>query len=374
MKEQGAIPSAQPDGRRPGKSLILDELLPGWKRVGDYVWLHESLLPSAAAPVFDSSPLLAHGAKAEDFLYYDVETTGLSGGAGTIAFLVGIGRAEGKKLKIEQLFLSDYPGEREFLEHLLVRLRKDSVYVSYNGKSFDSQILRTRFIMNGMRYTFPSQLDLLHPARRLFGSLLESCRLGSIEEFILDTPRVDDIPSSEVPEIYFRFLDTGDPAPLKSVFDHHLQDIASLKRVLVHMQKVLRDPLHAHADPYRLGRWLLEAGYEHWEVLLRRALGEGSRQAGYLLGRQLKREGRWCAAEALWRDMRERLNDYRASVELAMLYEHRVKDLSRSLVIVEELIDKSRSDGTDPTKDRSWDLLVHRKQRLLKKIKRAAKS
>ncbi len=374
MKEQGTLQLHSGTSCNAGKSMAPNELLPGWRRIDKYVWQKTTRIPAVSSPVLERSPLLAAGGSARDFLYYDVETTGLSGGAGTIAFLVGFGNVDGKDLHIEQLFLTDYPGEYKFLELLLARFRDDAVYVSYNGKSFDSQILRSRFIMNGIRFSFPPQLDLLHPARRLWGSLLESCRLGSIEEHILDIPRINDISGAEVPDIYFQFLDTGDPVPLKAAFDHHLQDIVSLERLLVHIQRVCHRPQEAYADLFRLGRWFLKTGFAGWEPLLQRAVDEGSKKAGYLLGRQLKRRGDWRLAEALWQDMHKKWNDQRAALELAMLYEHKTKDLVAALELAAKMIAEAEGEKGKSNLPETLDRLLHRQRRLLQKMSRQSQT
>ncbi|MDR1840142.1 MAG: ribonuclease H-like domain-containing protein, partial [Treponema sp.] len=147
----------------------------------------------------------------EDFLFFDLETTGLSGGAGTVAVLAAFGKPLPKdKLIVTQYLLLDYPGEDDFLENVLNEFKKpQSVIVTYNGKCFDSQILKTRCLMNGIKPPEYHHADLLHPARRLWKNIIHDCSQASIETRILGLDRSDDIPGALAPEIWFEFLKTG---------------------------------------------------------------------------------------------------------------------------------------------------------------------
>lgn len=173
-------------------------------------------------------------------VFFDLETTGLSHGTGTVAFMAALARFDGSgTLSTTQLLLSDYPGEADFLARFAELAGENPVLVSFNGKGFDSQILSTRFLMNGMRPRFLTapHLDLLYPSRRLWKRELENCRLGTIEAEIFRRPRVDDLPGSEAPDAWFDYLRTGDQRRLLEVGEHNLEDTRSLARLLFELDR-----------------------------------------------------------------------------------------------------------------------------------------
>jgi uncharacterized protein YprB with RNaseH-like and TPR domain len=189
--------------------------------------------------------------EAEDLLFFDLETTGLSGGAGTVAFLAAFGRfaragnggGAGLLLRITQYLLLDYPGENDFLEALLGEFGgKQQVVVSYNGKCFDSQILKTRCLLNAIHPPCYHHVDLLHPARRLWKSVLEDCSQKTIETNILGLQREGDIPGALAPEIWFDFLKTGETERLTGICDHNCRDIAGLASIFAAMSHIAADP------------------------------------------------------------------------------------------------------------------------------------
>lgn len=178
-------------------------------------------------------------------VFFDLETTGLSHGSGTVAFMAAVGKLEdgGAVLTVHQLILADYPGEPYFLERLEALIGKDPILVSFNGKCFDSQILVTRNLMNGLRPSYLSSsilhLDLLHPSRRLWKRKLESCRLQTIEAAMLGVVREDDLPGSEAPEAWFSWLKTGDNGNLLRIGEHNLIDCVSLARLLFRLDSAI---------------------------------------------------------------------------------------------------------------------------------------
>jgi len=181
--------------------------------------------------------------KPEDFLFFDLETTGLSGGAGTVAFLAAFGRIIDKTLLLTQYLLLDYPGENDFLENVLTEFKNEkSVIVSYNGKSFDSQILKTRCLMNRIKAPVYRHVDLLHPARRLWKNIIFDCSQGSIETRILGLDRTGDIPGVLAPEIWFEFLKTGKTERLLGICDHNKKDISGLTSIFYAMILIAANP------------------------------------------------------------------------------------------------------------------------------------
>ena len=203
-----------------------------------------------------------------DFLFFDLETTGLSGGAGTLAFLAAFGRivkdGSADKLRITQYLLLDYPGENDFLDAVLKEFTKDCVTVTYNGKCFDSQILKTRCLMYRINPPVYYHADLLHPARRLWKNVIQDCSQSSIETRILGIDRSGDIPGSLAPDIWFEFLKTGRPDRLTGICDHNISDISGLAAILAAMVMIAEDPFNAKYD-YDIGRLAL-----YWRIFCRR--------------------------------------------------------------------------------------------------------
>jgi hypothetical protein len=203
----------------------------------------------------------------KDFLFFDLETTGLSGGAGTVAFLAAFGRVvSGNKLRITQYLLLDYPGENDFLEKVLCELNKEkSVIVSYNGKCFDSQIIKTRCLMNRVKPPEYWHVDLLHPSRRLWKNIIQDCSQASIETRIIGLDRTGDIPGALAPEIWFEFLRTGKTERLTGICNHNNADISGLSSILAAIIFIAANPFDTEKYRFDLERISL-----YWRQYLRR--------------------------------------------------------------------------------------------------------
>jgi len=207
----------------------------------------------------------------KDFLFFDLETTGLSGGAGTVAFLAAFGRFDqNKKLTITQYLLLDYPGENDFLENVIDELScKNAVIVSYNGKCFDSQIIKTRCLMNRIKHPFYLHADLLHPSRRLWKNIINDCSQGSIETNILGLDRTGDIPGSLAPEIWFEFLKTGKTERLIGICDHNIKDITGLATILTAIISIAEKPFENadyKYDKERLAKFVYKYAYKQMKL------------------------------------------------------------------------------------------------------------
>jgi uncharacterized protein YprB with RNaseH-like and TPR domain len=171
------------------------------------------------------------GFEASRALFLDTETTGLAGGTGTVAFLVGMAWFEDGSLRVEQLFLDDLDREPALLEHVAARVRAAGAIVTFNGRSFDLPLLRARFVMARVAPPpEPPHLDLLHVARRIYGARVERCTLTALERDVLGFARVGDIDGAEIPERYLRFLREGEAARplLAPVVTHNGWDLVAL--------------------------------------------------------------------------------------------------------------------------------------------------
>jgi hypothetical protein len=219
-------------------------------------------LPEDLPYVIPDLHVLPHLPDPSRLLFFDLETTGLSTGSGTIAFLAAFGRytpgtsaasSPPAGLQVTQYLLLDYPGEPLFLDAVLEHFAGDPVVVTYNGKTFDGPLLRTRCLMNGVQPPVYAHADLLHPCRRLWKRLLPSCTQAAIESHVLGTSRDGDLPGSEAPEAWFSFLKTGAADRLIQICDHNLLDIQGLAGIFTALCRLASAPIETlQTTPYDL--------------------------------------------------------------------------------------------------------------------------
>ena len=275
------------------------------------------------------------GGTSGKMLFVDLETTGLAGGAGTYAFLVGCGWFDGGTFRLRQFFLSDFAAERALLESVAEIADDVDCVVTYNGKTFDLPLIETRFALQRMEPPFAgvAHVDMLHPARRMWREDDVECRLTYLEQALCGHEREDDVPGFEIPSRYFYYVRSGDARPLAAVLEHNRLDIVSLAMLTARASQLLDEGPSAattEREAFGMGRLYERAG------LLDRALAcfcrvknvEGIRASAILL-RRLRRYGE--AADA-WRDLlatRGCPEGYaREAMEaLAVHHEHRARDL-----------------------------------------------
>ncbi len=286
-------------------------------------------------------------------LYLDTETTGLLGGAGTLPFLVGMARFEGRSLVVEQLLL-ERPGlEAPILTRLGELLSEASCIVSFNGKSFDWPLLRTRYILNRVKAPkVPAHLDLLHCARRVYKRRLGTVRLIHLEQAILGFERVDDLPGELIPETYLAFLrGRAGGGTLRPIVEHNLSDLVALPALLGEIARRFaggeveadalgnkhqdaRDQLgFAHVaaradDSLRAVSWA-EAAAE------KEVRGELAAEALYLSGTLKLKQGDLAEAERAFIQALKVLDAHsalsaRAHLALAKLFEHKLQNIERA--------------------------------------------
>lgn len=283
-------------------------------------------------------------------LFLDTETTGLSGGAGTVAFLVGVGFIEDDRFVVEQYLMKDYADEAEMLDRLSRRMEGFDSVCTFNGKNFDLPLLSTRFTMCRMREKWRDleQIDLLYPSRRTWKLRIGSCRLSRLEEFILGQGREGDLPGSEVPQRYFDYLKCGDMGLLEDIIAHNRQDIYTLGTLLAHLCQLYAQPekeVH-RADLLSMGKALekqgeLKPARELYRIAAipapagsissfsGNALAAQAAWRMYLLAR--KNRDHEAMREILEQMTVRRQNREKIYVELSKLYEHHYKNLQRAL-------------------------------------------
>lgn len=275
----------------------------------------------------------------ENVLFLDTETTGLSGGVGTVAFEVGVGYFTAEGFVVEQLLMHDYPEETELLRTLASLMKRFTVLCTFNGRTFDVPLLKSRFLMNRMpNVTFPEiHADVLFPARRLWKLRLKQCTLGNLEEQLLHVHREDDLPGALVPQTYFQYLKDGDFAPLTKILEHNRQDIVSLAQLFYFLCKQVSSPeeMEYDEDLFSLARTLEKRGEQPKAAKCYRLCAHGALRASAFqaLAKMEKRDGNVQAAFRLYQTMLRRGDDcVTACEELAKLCEHRLKDPSQALM------------------------------------------
>lgn len=362
--------------------------LAGWHQLSGHLWTRELGFPVPDCPQLSRGKVSAdeHNdifhrlIRKDDFellflknsglLFFDIETTGLSGGAGTSIFLLGAGALENQQFRLVQWFASDYPGESDLLQHFADFCSGYKVLVSYNGRSFDWPLLQTKAIMSGIDLPVLPHIDLLYPCRRLYRYFLPDCSLSTIEREILEIKRDIDIPGREVPECYSSFLENNNAAVMTPVFAHHVQDICSLQRLLQHLRCLVHPELvfQTACDVRNLASLAAAAGHDPVDVLRQGMdkLFAGEYRSGYIqlqLNRSgrlllwvLKRQGKWSEAVDLLTHLQQvfGVNDSFCAVELSKIYEHKLKDYGEALRVLQPA---DNAEG-----------ISHRRQRLERRI------
>jgi len=324
----------------------------------------------------------------DQWLFLDTETTGLAGGTGTYAFLVGLAWWDAGGLQVEQFFMRDLDEEHSLLLELSKRMTKRPVLVTFNGKSFDWPLLETRYRMTRAisSCTPKVHLDLLHPARQIWRLRLGSVRLKELERHVLgdedctlEWSRHDDIDSSLIPQMYFDYLRGGPAEPLAGVFRHNQMDLRGLAALAGKIFALLdsgnglagaahhslQDPL----DLYGLSRVMQRRGEsvrarELYETALRSGLPRSvERLAQRELAQLAKREQDYTRATSLWEELwqastmakskksasvpEDAQNALEAALEaaeqLAMYFEHQAKQPHRAAELTRHAVGELRT-------------------------------
>jgi uncharacterized protein YprB with RNaseH-like and TPR domain len=268
-------------------------------------------------------------------LFLDTETTGLSGGAGTVAFLVGMGWWCDGTLVLEQLLVRTLGEEAPVLERVAERMAQASMLVTFNGKSFDLPLLRTRFVMTRMAVPpEPPHLDLLHVARRVHRRRLgqKTCRLVVIEREVLGFERQDDIESRDVSACYWHFLRTGDARALIGVIEHNAWDVVAMAALVGLYGEPLQEGAHA-ADLIGVAQTLHRARALDRAMVMAEAAVSRDAAPESLRVRAFIAKARGDRAQALadFETIAAAVDDPSVRLELSKLYEHWVKEPARAL-------------------------------------------
>jgi uncharacterized protein len=298
----------------------------------------------------------------ERLLYLDTETTGLSAGAGTVPFLIGLAwfEPETTTLVFEQLLLRQLGEEAPILARLAARVAQASAFVTYNGKSFDLPLLRSRLVLNrlGALPALP-HIDLVHIARRLHRHRLRELSLRNVEVQVLGFERTADIAGGEVCSRYSHFLRTGDETALAAVIDHNEWDVVAMAALV----GLYGEPLEglAPADWAAVARTLRRAGSLDLagEVASRAVARGAGHDAVRARGEIAKARGDKAQALADFASLVETVDDPALRLELAKLYEHHAKEPLKAL----ELLDRGTGEGAEAAQRRRGRLERKRDRR-----------
>ena len=371
--------------------VVIDRVLTaeqwhGRRAVGSYV-----LNPASPLGVID--PRCAPAADwASRPVFFDIETTGLSGGAGTVAFLAGCGWFEGGDFRVRQFLLTSPAGEPALLDRLGALLRGASLLVTYNGRTFDVPFMAMRWAFHRQESPIDAvpHLDMLPPARRLWSRddvPDRGCTLGALERSVLGFHRLADVPGFEIPARYYQFLRTGECRPLEGVLDHNRHDLISLAAVTSHALWLVAEGPDACRDGFEqfaLGRLYERAGdglraVEAYQRAASAIEPEVRQHAHARLAVRFRRERRFDEAASAWsRVLAEGAHATRnarawtalerqAAEALAIHHEHRVRDLAGARRYAETM---REAGGHDVHAERSAADADYRIARLDRKMRR----
>lgn len=327
------------------------------------------------------------------WLFLDTETTGLAGGTGTYAFLIGLAWWDAGGLQVEQFLMRDFTEEYSLLQELAVRIRERPVLLTFNGKSFDWPLLENRFAMTRSIAApkLAAHLDLLHPSRALWKLRLGSVRLMELERHVLDTARLgwhrtEDVDSALIPERYFNYLRGGPVAPLAGVVRHNQMDLRGLAALFGKINAMLSESAemledHDSLDLFGLSRFFERRGDStRAQIACAQALaiglpGDVRLRAQKELALIAKRRGEPERAAAIWEEMvRDAQDEGHACEQLAIYYEHRVKDTDRAIEYAKlglARVRRQRTASLRNARDPDWAArLARREKRFIERLAR----
>ena len=365
-----------------GQTFIFEEMFPVDKEHG-----HQDInitSPLTGIALWLNEPMITQ-CSLDEFCFLDTETSGLAGGTGTYAFLIGAGRFQGDQFHLAQFFMRDPSEESAQLQALETFLSSSKILVTFNGRAFDVPLLNTRYILHGWQSPVKGmiQIDLLHLARKLWRNHLPSRSLGNLEVEILGVHRSsEEVPGWMIPQLYFDYLRSGDARPMKNVFYHNTIDVLSMAALLNRIADLITNPLqieNIHKNELSaLGKMYEDLGKFDVAVQLYQfslKVPEWDENDWYTLERLSylhKKLENFHQAMELWEKAAQHGYIY-AHVELAKYFEHRLLDYENAIDWTNRAIQQVNS-TQDQLIDRvTWSgELEHRLERLIRKQERSS--
>ncbi len=308
------------------------------------------------------------------FLYFDTETTGISGGTGTIPFMLGFGFFENDSFRIKIFVLNDLYREEKFLEEIdeFLENHNFSATVTYNGKCFDFPLMETRYILYRKRFSLLKipHLDFLFPARTIWKNTFESRKLGYLGDILLGISRDEDIDGSQIPALYFNYLRNNSFFLIEKVIEHNALDLVGLSSLLLLGLRYVEDISFTNDEGEIFGVAIfyekygdLEKANKLYEVLKESALRKDIISNSIKRLSSIKKKKKlYIEAAELWKIL-SNYGDHTAYKELSIYYEHREKNYFKAIEFVERGLEK-----IDLTKTQKIDM-EKRLKRLQRKIK-----
>lgn len=333
--------------------------------------------------VLQVSGLTSEGITLEDILFMDTETTGLSGGTGTMVFLIGLGYFSKNGFTIDQFFLDDPVNELAFLDESGNIFSQYRVIATFNGSSFDMPLLKTRFVLNRINSPFQniSHLDLLHLSRKIWKLRLSSLKLRDLENEILKFQREEnEVSGWMVPQIYFDFIGSRDARPLEGVFYHNRMDVLSLALLFNLASGLISNPLESicapNEDMLSIARMIEDHGFSQqsevlYETVFEKGLPENIPASTlFRFGFICRKHQHINLALKFWKVSFEK-GEYRAAIEISKIFEYQERDYLNALLWARSGIDLLRSSQVEKkSSDNSQDKILKRINRLEDKIKK----
>jgi uncharacterized protein YprB with RNaseH-like and TPR domain len=357
-----------------GESFQVKEYFPSHFRYGEMALAEVLDIPTYPAHLISKDERLKE-LDLRKALFLDTETTGLAGGTGTFAFMIGLGFFEGDGFLVHQFFMRDYSEERASLSLLKGLLESFQFLITFNGRLYDIPLLETRFILSRLpsKIREMANFDLLYPSRRIWKGAYDNCRLITLESQLLGMERRDDVPSEWIPYLYFDYLQTGDASKIHRVFYHNQMDILSMVALAGRIHLTYHDPQAAQPrkgiEHFALGRLFWEHRYPEkaiscFEIALKRCDENLSWEVMRWLSMALKKTGQGEKARSLWEEMVTwpYQKDTFPYIELAKYHEHRLKDFDRAVAYVEKALEQ-----IPPHQQKEIEMLQHRRLRLEQK-------
>jgi uncharacterized protein YprB with RNaseH-like and TPR domain len=316
-------------------------------------------------------------------LFIDLETTGLAGGTGTFAFLVGLGHIELDHIVVRQYLLPDFQYEWLLLKYIENAFVGSEFVASFNGKSFDIPLLRNRFVLNRMDSVLDNliHVDLLHPARRLWKKRLNSCDLVNLEYAILGEERIGDIPGEMIPQIYFEYIRKKQVILMRDVLEHNYYDIAHLVILALHIGKIISNPLkfcQHEEDLYSLASYYYQHDHLSEALPVLQHLYENTKnlqlkkESMFALSMIHKKNGNIKQSGELFQALISTQQDHAEALEeLAKYYEHKEKNYQTALEVIDRGIEYSlflQQLGRESPLHAIRNDLIYRRNRLLRKL------
>jgi uncharacterized protein len=276
----------------------------------------------------------------DKLLFIDTETTGLAGGTGTVAFVLGLARIEGEGVHVRQYFLTSFGGELAMLRDALTWIQDSCHLVSFNGKSFDVPLLVTRYRLAGLTNPLSRlpHIDLLHRTRTAFRKNWPDCRLQTVEQYLLKLYRQDDLPGYLIPQIWTDLLRRGETRGLRGIIEHNRTDVMSLIALAIVLARIYAEPGHRYVDPLGVARAHRRSGDEASALMHLRDHGpELVADAQLELAALYVRRGDWEKAVSIWESLAAR-NVALAMERLAKYREHKERDFESALRWTERML------------------------------------